>query len=225
MAHDTKDRIVAAAARLFLERGFDGTSVASVLAASGVNSGSLYHFFDSKEDVAVAVMEQAVARLVDRLLDPAEASNADPLRRLHGLLRLQLAALEGEGGGEGAVVALLAAEVGERSERIRTAGARYHHVLAERVQRWLDEAGPRLPSFLDRSGMADFVATVMAGGVARSLGAGAPNPMVTAVDQGEQYLVLLEDAARRERLGETPPTVEARGRGAAAERPGDWRSW
>ena len=63
MARDTRERILDAASRLFSERGFDGTPVAEVLSAAGVRSGSLYHFFPSKEALAEAVL----ARCADRL--------------------------------------------------------------------------------------------------------------------------------------------------------------
>ncbi|MEO8881495.1 MAG: helix-turn-helix domain-containing protein, partial [Gemmatimonadaceae bacterium] len=45
----TRDRLVNSARFLFWERGFAGTSMADLLAHAEVNSGSFYHFFESKE--------------------------------------------------------------------------------------------------------------------------------------------------------------------------------
>ncbi|MEE8447296.1 MAG: helix-turn-helix domain-containing protein, partial [Gemmatimonadota bacterium] len=50
-ASETRDRILEVAARLFHKRGFRATGVATILREAGVNSGSLYHFFPSKEAV------------------------------------------------------------------------------------------------------------------------------------------------------------------------------
>src|SRR5580704_10316669 len=41
--------LIESARHLFRERGFAGTSMADLLAHAGVNSGSFYHFFESKE--------------------------------------------------------------------------------------------------------------------------------------------------------------------------------
>ena len=79
MPRDTRDRILDAASRLFSERGFDGTAVADVLAGAGVRSGSLYHFFPSKEALAEAVVARCADRAREALLDPAEAAATDPL--------------------------------------------------------------------------------------------------------------------------------------------------
>ena len=54
---DTRGRIVDSAMRLFWEKGYGSTSIADILAAAGVNSGSLYPFFPGKQDLLVAVLE------------------------------------------------------------------------------------------------------------------------------------------------------------------------
>src|ERR1017187_4595468 len=52
----TRDRLIESARYLFWERGFAGTSMADLLAHSNVNSGSFYHFFESKEALLRAVL-------------------------------------------------------------------------------------------------------------------------------------------------------------------------
>ncbi len=225
MRRDTRDLIVETAARLFQERGYDGTSVARVLDECSVNSGSLYHFFDSKEDLAVAVIERCIDRLPRRLLDPAGEATGDALGRVAMLFDLIRSDLLAGDGGDGHLVGLLAAELGERRPEIRAASERYHLALARRVRSWLDGAGPQLPSFLDRTGFAEFVATVLQGGLARARAAGGPVAFDGAAAQVEQYLLLLVDAARRERSGETPPTRHVPGERARSESSDQWRSW
>ena len=63
MEAPTRERIVTNALRLFAERGFKGTSIVEIEAASGLapGSGSLYTHFRSKEDVLVAAVEHSVA--------------------------------------------------------------------------------------------------------------------------------------------------------------------
>lgn len=62
MADSTRERIITEALRLFAERGYTGTSVATIEKAAGLspNSGSLYTHFASKEDVLTAALDRAV---------------------------------------------------------------------------------------------------------------------------------------------------------------------
>ena len=47
----TRERIVEAARYLFWEKGYAATGLAEILARADANSGSFYHFFDSKDAV------------------------------------------------------------------------------------------------------------------------------------------------------------------------------
>ena len=46
---DTRERLIEAARHLFWERGYAATGLAEILARAGANSGSFYHFFESKD--------------------------------------------------------------------------------------------------------------------------------------------------------------------------------
>ena len=64
-AAGTRDRLVAAAMRLFAERGYAGTTVGEIEAAAGLapRSGALYQYFDGKRDLLDAALERHVADL------------------------------------------------------------------------------------------------------------------------------------------------------------------
>lgn len=51
---DTRDRLLTAAAELILKRGYDTVSVSDICTAADVKKGSFYHFFDSKQELALA---------------------------------------------------------------------------------------------------------------------------------------------------------------------------
>jgi len=53
--------IVAAAAALFAERGFDGTSMNAIAKAAGLTIGSMYQYFPSRDAVVDAVAEAYLA--------------------------------------------------------------------------------------------------------------------------------------------------------------------
>lgn len=46
-----KEKILVGALELFVERGFDGTSIASIVKYTGVSNGAMYHHFNSKEEL------------------------------------------------------------------------------------------------------------------------------------------------------------------------------
>ncbi|QKW40710.1 TetR/AcrR family transcriptional regulator [Actinomadura sp. NAK00032] len=73
-------RILAAALRLFAERGFDGTPVQEIVEAAEVTKGALYHYFDSKDDLLYEIYHSLIARqlgdmgaVLARGLPPREA--------------------------------------------------------------------------------------------------------------------------------------------------------
>ncbi len=56
---DTRERILAAGTDLFGQKGFNGCGLTEVLQLAGVPKGSFYHYFGSKEEFGVAVIERA----------------------------------------------------------------------------------------------------------------------------------------------------------------------
>jgi AcrR family transcriptional regulator len=48
---ETKQRIIRTALRIFLEKGYDGTSMREISTEAGVTKGGIYHHFKSKEDL------------------------------------------------------------------------------------------------------------------------------------------------------------------------------
>jgi len=77
----TRERVLAAARRLFGERGYEATSIESVLEASGVARGALYHHFQSKAELFDAVLADVLVEIAERSAAAAAASK-NPLEGL-----------------------------------------------------------------------------------------------------------------------------------------------
>ncbi|MCA0294179.1 MAG: TetR/AcrR family transcriptional regulator [Actinobacteria bacterium] len=60
-------QLVDAAARSFAAKGVNDTSVADIVRAAGVAQGTFYLYFESKDDVVVAVVSAVGDRLLERL--------------------------------------------------------------------------------------------------------------------------------------------------------------
>src|SRR6185436_19462753 len=73
----TRDDLIAAADRLFVEGGFHATSLDQIAAAAGYTKGAVYSNFASKEDLFFAVYERRAdaveAQITDVLDDDPEA--------------------------------------------------------------------------------------------------------------------------------------------------------
>ena len=71
---DTKTRILDAAERLFVEHGFEATSLRSLTSAAGVNLAAVHYHFGSKEELFQAVLT--------RRLDPMNQERIDLLGKV-----------------------------------------------------------------------------------------------------------------------------------------------
>jgi AcrR family transcriptional regulator len=63
----TREAIIAAATRLFAERGFANTGIDEIARTAGVSKGALYHHYPDKVDVLAAAYEDIETRLVEHL--------------------------------------------------------------------------------------------------------------------------------------------------------------
>ncbi len=68
-------KVLAAAARLFREKGVDGIAVAELMQAAGLTHGGFYNHFESKEELAAAAFREAFAAAVGRV--ERQAAEAD----------------------------------------------------------------------------------------------------------------------------------------------------
>lgn len=66
---NTKERILDQSIRLFLERGYHGTSIDDITQAAGLTKGGFYWHFASKEDLLKRIMEEYEKRFLDRLIN------------------------------------------------------------------------------------------------------------------------------------------------------------
>jgi len=73
----TREEVLAAADRLFVERGFHATSVDQIAQAAGYTKGAVYSNFAAKEDLFFAVYERRVERFAAAAGHLSEAADVD----------------------------------------------------------------------------------------------------------------------------------------------------
>lgn len=76
-AYGSREKLIAATCALLAERGFEATSPTMILKRSGVGHGSMYHYFEGKEDLAVAAMDHLRTRTFAILRTASEEAASD----------------------------------------------------------------------------------------------------------------------------------------------------
>ena len=123
----TRQRIVAAATEVVAEKGALGASLDEVGSRAPASRSQLYHYFDDKSDLLLAVAEATNGTVLD-----GQRDLFDNLDTWDGFIRWAdaLVALQEERGGQGGCpIANLLGQLGERDDGIRS-------VLASGFDRW-----------------------------------------------------------------------------------------
>jgi AcrR family transcriptional regulator len=132
----SRERIVEQAAELFAERGIASTSLDEVLAAAGAGKGQFYHYFRSRDELAVAAVAHRCAQVVAGLAQAL--GDVSSLAGLEQALAGFIADFE-QSGMPGCPIGTLAAEVAGRNEDAREQAAAgldaWERLLADALER------------------------------------------------------------------------------------------
>lgn len=80
-AEETRRALLRAARRLFARHGYAGTGIDQIAAAAGATRGAVYHHFDGKEALVLAVLDEMQAALAAEVVEAA-AQERDPWARM-----------------------------------------------------------------------------------------------------------------------------------------------
>jgi TetR/AcrR family transcriptional repressor of nem operon len=146
---DAGEKILAAGRSLFEERGYSALGVAEICRAAGVPKGSFYYFYESKEALALAVVDEHWAeqrREWTRVLSAA-GGDTEPLERLRRLFEETEAGLRAGQQGCGIVLGCLfgnlSLEMSNQTEAVRTRLQEIFDAQVEMVDAVVTEARDR----------------------------------------------------------------------------------
>ncbi len=84
--YDARRReVVASAAKLFAERGYDATSISELTEATGLAAGGLYHYIEGKDDLLIAICDELLEPLLAQAREIV-AAEAPPVEQLRSLV-------------------------------------------------------------------------------------------------------------------------------------------
>jgi AcrR family transcriptional regulator len=180
----TRAALVAAAAQLFAEKGYDKTTVADIAAAAGVSTRTFFSYFRAKEDVLFAGTDQRL-RAIAEAFDAIQTSS--PLAAVRQILEQVLAASDDLSSPNRLAIMLARPELQAQALHRLIAA---HRLIAERLRH----------AFPD--GLDDTLSRAMAGALVGAL-VGA---VLGGIEQGDspqglrermrRALALLEDGLR-----------------------------
>jgi AcrR family transcriptional regulator len=135
-----RQHILDTALSLMSQRGVDGTSMRDLAAASGLNVASLYHYFASKRELLVAVLqERGFIEDLAASTGPAAIARDDfdgLADMLDDILRSMLEVED--------FIRLMLGEVMRGEETAHTVGVELFDATQTALERWLEESEPRV---------------------------------------------------------------------------------
>jgi len=92
---DKRERILRAAIKVFARKGFYATRVSEIAKAAGVADGTIYLYFENKDDVLVSVFEDRITKLLVVLRKEIDEAGTFE-EKLRVVVERQLGLLEGQ---------------------------------------------------------------------------------------------------------------------------------
>lgn len=176
----TYDKLIATGLSALMQKGYDGIGIGPVLAEAGVPKGSFYHYFSSKDEFVVAVIEAYEAHysaLRTRIFSDRSRPALDRLDAYFGALQGELAeSLPGGGCLYGILCQSLMPRSAELRQRLVRAfddwRASLEHLIAEAC------AGGELPATLDPAAAASLAIDYYEGALVRAKIRSSTQPFV-----------------------------------------------
>lgn len=181
---ETRQRIVRTAGRMFRGRGLAETGVAEVMTEAGLTHGGFYRHFASKDDLAAAALDAALARMRARLR--AIAERAPPGKALAAVIDTYLTEVHRDRPEHGCVMASVGMEAQRAGGAVQAA---YQDGIAE--LRTLFAGLIAAPTRRQAEDRADAVLSVLVGGIALARGLSDPAASQRALKNARKAALVL----------------------------------
>lgn len=157
MESATRDRLVRAAMDVFAQRGYHGTTVDDIVAASDSSKGAFYHYFPSKQGIFIILLDQ-LAGMVEAGVEHAIDREDGAMAKVEAALRvvLEVAAAHRD---LARILLIESTALGHEFEQSRLG---VHKRFAALIQRHLDRAvaDGAIPAQDTRTGAAAWIGAI-----------------------------------------------------------------
>jgi TetR/AcrR family transcriptional regulator, transcriptional repressor for nem operon len=162
----SKERILAGAKELFLARGYSATTVDAICEKVELTKGSVYYFFDSKEDLGLAVLDWSMRRSALLLASGPYVRMVDPVEKAFAFLK-HLEKCSPELWNAGCLLGSFSLELANTNSRMQQVVAGMFQALADDFAEKLQPIAARCPGkqALSASEFADTLISLIEGSI------------------------------------------------------------
>src|SRR5262245_19618622 len=144
--HETRTRILDAAEELFMQHGFEGTSMRQLTAKAGVNLAAVNYHFGSKDALIEAVFRRRVDPMnAERIAALERLEDLSPENIIRAFVGPSLRLVEDAKGGGRNFIRLLGRSYSEPSKPVRALIGQLYGSTMERYKTALERALPHMP--------------------------------------------------------------------------------
>ena len=163
----TKDKLLDAAQRLMLAKGFPATTVDEICETAGLTKGSFFHYFASKDDLGKAVLDHYARRGLEALNTASFRQQRDPLKRVLASIDYWIDLINNPSMECGCLLGNFAQELSDTHPEIRVRCAQYFDQWTTMLKQDFDEAKAtsRIRAHIDTQGLAEHYVAAVEGGL------------------------------------------------------------
>ncbi len=175
----TRDKLIDSGAQLISQQGYNATGINAVLKTCGVPKGSFYHYFSSKEDFGLAVIERFAASYDETLMALLEDNDTPPLERLKRYFAAGREHMHECDHATGCLIGNLGQELSGQSDTFRDALNLVFQRWEQRFVRCLEDAQARgdIATHSPPEALASFILTGCEGAILRAKTLKSVEPM------------------------------------------------
>jgi TetR/AcrR family transcriptional regulator, transcriptional repressor for nem operon len=181
---NTQSEIIRVGTDLIARQGYNATGIDMVLKEACVPKGSFYHYFKSKEEFGLAVINHFAESFEQRLEMFLNNEDLAPLNRIRDFLESSLTRVTQNQCTRGCLIGNLGQELADVNERFRTRLNEIFGTWRERFAVCLIEAQKRgeLSGDVDPNVTAGFILSGCEGAILRAKVMKSPQPMRDFID-------------------------------------------
>ncbi|MCY8939686.1 TetR/AcrR family transcriptional regulator [Peribacillus frigoritolerans] len=162
-----QQEIITISRKIIYSKGYQATSISDILDAAKIGKGQFYHYFSSKHDLGLAVVEDLVKECDQEIFLEIFQSEFDPITKLNKMLKRTLVFHTDEEGKSGCPVGNLAIEMSEHDEtfrlKIQYIFDRWISSIEETLNELINQG--HFPSNMDSKKHAQSIVAMIEGGV------------------------------------------------------------
>jgi len=136
----SRDKLLDAALRLMLTKGFTATRVEEICAAAKLTKGSFFHYFKSKEDIGKAVLDRYYSQSEQTILHAPFHKKTDPLDRVYGYIDFAIKMSRNPRASDSCLIGGFTSELSHTYPEFRALCARYFNQWAAAFRKDLEAA-------------------------------------------------------------------------------------